>query len=117
MDLHSTYNNMIAVTDSVNNMDIVHFQNFDCYQEAVHRQTCSWFDTQILGEDLHSIHTNMSVFHGVGADGINLLCHGKNRDSGYRQTRFLTLPCHNWGNFHHYKDHHTIDNQEGEDKT
>ena len=48
---------------------------------------------------------------------MNQSCQGRNRDSGYRQTRFLTLPCHNWGNCHHYKDNHTIDKQEGENKT
>ena len=117
MVLHNTHNNKFVASDSVNNMDIVPFQNFDCYQETVHRQTCSWFDTQILDEDLHSIHTNMSVFHGVGADGINQLCHDRNRDSSYRKTRFLTLPCYKWDNYHHYKDHHTIDNQDGGDKT
>ena len=98
-------------------MDIDYLQSSECHQETVHRQTCFRFDTQILGEDLHSIHMNMSVFHGVGADGINQLCHGKNKDSGFRQTRFLTLPCYNWDNYHHYKDHHTIDNQEGVDET
>ena len=117
MDLHSTHNNMMVVTDLVNNMDIGHFQSSGCHQKTVHRQTCFWFDTQILGEDLHNIHTNMSVSHDVGAGGINQLCHSKNRDPGYRQTRILTLPCHNWDNFHYYEGHHTIDNQTGVDTT
>ena len=71
MDLHSTHNNMIVVTGLVNNMDIGHFQNSECYQETVHRQTCFRIDTQILGEDLHKTHTDMSVSHDVMAGGIN----------------------------------------------
>ena len=71
MDLHSTHNNMIVVTGLVNNIDFGYFQISDCYQKTVHRQTCFWFDTQILGKDLHKIHTSMSVSHDVMADGIN----------------------------------------------
>ena len=117
MDLHSTHNKMIVVTDHVNNMEFGHFQSPECYQKTVHRQTCSRFDTQILDEDLHKIHMNMSESHDVVADGINQSCHGKNRDLGYRQTRFLTLPCHNWGNCHHYENYHTIGKPEGVGET
>ena len=45
---------MIVVIDSVNNMDIDHNQNFDC------------FDNQNLGEDLHNTHKSMSPSYGVG---------------------------------------------------
>ena len=108
---------MIVVTGLVNNMEFGHFQNSECHQRTVHRQTCFQFDTQILGVDLHNILTNVSVSHGSVADGINQSCHGKNRDPGYRQTRFLTLPCHNRDSYHHHKGHHTIDNQTGVDTT
>jgi hypothetical protein len=67
---------------------------------------------------IHNTHNSKTAgSHGVEADGMNKSCHGRNRDSGYRQTLFLILPCHNWGNYQHYKDHHTIDNQEGVDET
>ena len=90
----------------------------NCYQELAHRQACFLIDNQNCSVNHHSTHNSKTVeSHGVEADGKNQLCHGRNRDSGYRQTRFLTLPCHNRGNYHHYKDHHTIDNLEGEDKT
>ena len=66
----------------------------------------------------HSTHNSKTAeSHGVEADGMNQSYHGRNWDSGYRQTRFLTLPCYNWDNGHHYKDLHTIENQDGEDKT
>ena len=117
MDLHRIHNSKTAVTDSVNHMDVGHNQSSECYRETVHRQTCFRSDTQILGEGLHKIHTNMFESHDVVADGINQMCHGENRDPGYRQTRIPTLPCHNRGNCHHYEGHHTIGNPNGVDTT
>ena len=87
--------------------------NHNCYKEMD-----SLFDNQNCNEDLHSIHNSKTVeSHGVVANGINQLCHGGNRDLGYRQTRFLILPCHNWGNCHHYKDYHTNGKPESVDET
>ena len=117
MDLHSTYNNTIVVTGLVKDMDIDHFQSSDCHQKTVHRQTCFRFDTQILGVDHHKTHTDMSVSHDVVAGRMNQMCHGKDRELGYRQTHLLTLSCYSRDNSHHYEDHNTIDNRNGVDTT
>lgn len=116
-DLHSAHNKMIVVADLVNHMGIGHNQSSDCLPKTIHRQTCFRLDTQILGEDLHKTHTDMSVSHDVVAGRMNQMCHGKDRELGYRQTHLLTLPCYRRDNSHHYEDHHTIGNQNGVDTT
>ena len=112
MDLHSNHN---SETDVVVGCMCL---SYNCYQETAHRQACFPIDNQNCNVNHHSTHNSKTAeSHGVVTDGMNQLCHGRNRDSGYRQTRFLTLPCHNWGNCHHYKDYHTTDKSESVDET
>ena len=112
MDLHSNHNSETDV--AVGCMCL----SYNCYQETAHRQAYFPIDNQNCNVNHHSTHNSKTAeYHGVVTDGINQSCHGRNRDLGYRQTRFLTLSCHNWGNCHHYKNYHTTGKPEGVDET
>ena len=75
-------------------------------------------DNQNCSVNHHSTHNSKTAeTDGVVAGVMNQWCHGRNRDSGDRQTRFLTPPYHNWGNCHYYEDYHTIGKPESVDET